>query len=247
MIVGGGRVRLGVNIDHVATLRNARKAPYPDIVRAAGAALAGGADHITVHLREDRRHIRDEDLKALIALDHCPVNMELAATQEMVRIASALKPDFVCIVPERREEVTTEGGLDVAGDKDRLREVVKALKRKVGRIALFIDPEPVQIDAARSVGADAVELHAGPYCGALDGEVEREHGRLESAAERAMDRDMEAHAGHGFDFDTAARAVKIFDIIELNIGHFLIAEAVFIGLDAAVAHMRRRLDMARGL
>ncbi len=244
-------LRLGVNIDHVATLRNARGERFPDILRAARAALAGGANGITAHLREDRRHIRDEDMRILAAEVAAPLNMEMAATEEMVALAEEIQPHAVCLVPERREEVTTEGGLDVAGLDNSLAPLVRRLSASGARISLFVDPEARQIDAARRLGAPVVELHTGAYCEAFragDGEASaREFERLRQAAAQGAALGLEIHAGHGLCFETAAPVSSIAELRELNIGHFLISEAVFMGLEAAVRHMREIMDEARGV
>ncbi len=235
--------RLGVNIDHVATLRNARGGANPDPVEAALLALRSGADGITAHLREDRRHIRDEDLARLRAEIRAPLNMEMAATDEMVAIARDLRPHACCIVPERREEVTTEGGLDVAGQADWLGPVVRALSSKGIRVSLFIDPDPLQISAAASVGTAVVELHTGAYALGADGEL----ARLKAAAAQAAALGLEVHAGHGLSFGNVAPVAAIPEIAELNIGHFLIGQAIFDGLGATVQEMRRLMTAARSV
>ncbi|NHN84814.1 pyridoxine 5'-phosphate synthase [Acetobacter musti] len=235
--------RLGVNIDHVATLRNARGGANPDPVEAALLALRSGADGITAHLREDRRHIRDEDLARLRAEIRAPLNMEMAATDEMVAIARDLRPHACCIVPERREEVTTEGGLDVAGQTDWLGPVVRALSSKGIRVSLFIDPDPLQISAAASVGTAVVELHTGAYALGADGEL----GRLKAAAAQAAALGLEVHAGHGLSFGNVAPVAAISEIAELNIGHFLIGQAIFDGLGPTVQEMRRLMTVARSV
>jgi pyridoxine 5-phosphate synthase len=235
-------VRLGINIDHVATLRNARGAARPDPVRAAKIAIEAGADGITAHLREDRRHIRDEDVRRLKAEITAPLNLEMAATQEMTAIALATLPHASCVVPERREEITTEGGLDAAGNHNILVPIVQQLLDKGIRVSLFIDPEPRQIDAASQLKAPVVELHTGAYCeawlkgGAAAAKDELE--RLAYAARLAGEAGIEVHAGHGLDFDTAAHLCALPEIRELNIGHFLIGEAVFLGLPEVIKRMR---------
>ncbi len=242
------RVRLGVNIDHVATVRNARGGAHPDPARAAEAALAAGADGITAHLREDRRHITDADIEVLSAL--CaraakPLNLEMAVTQEMLAIALRHRPHAACLVPERREEVTTEGGLAVAGCEGRVAPVVKALSDAGVRVSLFIEPSEDQVEAAAVVGAQVVELHTGRYCHLTDpAEREAEFERLAAAAAQADILGLEVHAGHGLDYGTAPRMLAIPEIRELNIGHFLIGESIFVGLDAAIRRMRAAMDAA---
>ena len=242
------RVRLGVNIDHVATVRNARGGAHPDPARAAEAALAAGADGITAHLREDRRHITDADIEVLSAL--CaraakPLNLEMAVTQEMLAIALRHRPHAACLVPERREEVTTEGGLAVAGCEGRVAPVVKALSDAGVRVSLFIEPSEDQVEAAAVVGAQVVELHTGRYCHLTDpAEREAEFERLAAAAAQADILGLEVHAGHGLDYGTAPRMLAIPEIRELNIGHFLIGESIFVGLDAAIRRMRAVMDAA---
>ena len=243
------RLRLGVNIDHVATLRNARGSAYPDPLRAALLAEAAGADGITAHLREDRRHIRDADIAALMAGLTRPLNFEMAATPEMQDIALAHRPHAVCLVPERREERTTEGGLDVAGDEVRLTAFIAPLRAAGIRVSLFIGHAPAQIAAAARSGATVVELHTGAYCD-LHAEgrfVERdaELVALRQGAELAFGQGLEVHAGHGLNFETVGPVAAIPQLRELNIGHFLIGEAVFIGLGPAIAEMRRLMDEAR--
>jgi pyridoxine 5-phosphate synthase len=234
-------VRLGINIDHVATLRNARGAARPDPVRAAKLAIEAGADGITAHLREDRRHIIDEDVRRLKAEIAAPLNLEMAATQEMTAIALATLPHASCIVPERREEITTEGGLDAAGGHNILAPIVQQLLDKGIRVSLFIDPEPRQIGAAFQLKAPAVEFHTGAYCEAwLAGDAaaaQSEFERLRHAAQLAGEAGIEVHAGHGLDFDTAAHLCTLPQVRELNIGHFLIGEAVFLGLPEVIKRM----------
>ncbi len=243
------RLRLGVNIDHVATLRNARGSAYPDPLRAALLAEAAGADGITAHLREDRRHIRDADIAALMAGLTRPLNFEMAATAEMQDIALAHRPHAVCLVPERREERTTEGGLDVAGDEARLTTFIAPLRAAGIRVSLFIGHAPAQIAAAARSGAAVVELHTGAYCdlhaeGRL-AERDAELVALGQGAALAQGQGLEVHAGHGLTFDTVGPIAAIPQLRELNIGHFLIGEAVFIGLGPAISEMRRRMDAAR--
>jgi pyridoxine 5-phosphate synthase len=235
------RLRLGVNIDHVATVRNARGGAHPDPVAAALAALAAGADGITMHLREDRRHIRDDDVHRMLAAIKSPLNLEMAATDEMVAIATALRPHAVCLVPERREEVTTEGGLDVAGQHDALAPVVAALAKAGCRVSLFIDPDPVQLRAAASVGAPVVELHTGSYADGKSGELDR----LRAAAALTAELGLECHAGHGLTYANTPPVAALPQVRELNIGHFLIGEAILDGMEAVIAKMRAVMDAAR--
>ncbi|MGB8273767.1 MAG: pyridoxine 5'-phosphate synthase [Alphaproteobacteria bacterium] len=239
------RVRLGVNIDHVATLRNARGGAYPDTLRAARAAAKAGADGITIHLREDRRHIRDDDVERLIGSLEIPVNLEMAATREMQAIALRFRPRAVCLVPEKRRELTTEGGLDVAAGSKLLRSFVAPLTDAGIRVSLFIDPDRAQVEAARDAGAPAVELHTGAYCDADARGRGRELARLEDAARHGAGLGLEIHAGHGLTFETAGAVAAITEIAELNIGHFLVSEAIFIGLEAAVRRMRACMDEGR--
>jgi pyridoxine 5-phosphate synthase len=242
-------LRLGINIDHVATLRNARGGVRPDPVRAALDAQEAGADGITAHLREDRRHIRDADMAAIRAAIDIPLNFEMAATEEMARIATEVRPHAVCLVPERRRERTTEGGLDVAGDQDRLTAYIAPLRDMGARVSLFVAADPRQIEAAARVGAAVVELHTGAYCDAVDedrsADAAAELGRIEAAAARAHTLGLEVHAGHGLSYDSVAPIAAIPAVVELNIGHFLIGEAVFRGLGPAIAEMRRLMDLAR--
>ncbi|CCG43111.1 pyridoxine 5'-phosphate synthase [Magnetospirillum molischianum] len=240
------RLRLGVNIDHVATLRNARGTAHPDPVQAAILAAAAGADGITAHLREDRRHIRDRDIERLRAEISLPLNMEMAATEEMVAIALRLRPHAVCVVPEKREERTTEGGLDVAGHRESLRPLLAPLIEAGIRVSLFVEPDPRQLDAARDLRAPVVELHTGAYCDVEDGTARSvELARIIAAAAHAEAIGLECHAGHGLSFDTVSPIAAIPSIVELNIGHFLIGESIFTGLDAAIRQMRGRMDEAR--
>lgn len=243
-------LRLGVNIDHVATIRNARGGRHPDPVRAAHIAINAGADGITAHLREDRRHISDDDIARLKAELTRPLNFEMAATDEMLAIALRHQPHACCLVPESREERTTEGGLDVAGQQNSLAYGIGSLKGAGSRISLFVEADPVQLDAARELGADIVELHTGRYCDlVLDGEAaaaEAELERLRAGASHAADLGLEVHAGHGLTFNTVKAAAAIPEVVELNIGHFLIGEGIFVGLDRAVAQMRALMADARG-
>ncbi|HEY2185902.1 MAG TPA: pyridoxine 5'-phosphate synthase [Xanthobacteraceae bacterium] len=243
-------LRLGVNVDHVATVRNARGGVSPDPVRAAKIAIDAGADGITAHLREDRRHIRDEDIMRLKAEIPKPLNLEMAATDEMVHIAVATRPHAACLVPERREERTTEGGLDVAGQRAQLGPVVAELKRAGIRVSLFIAAERSQIETAVVVGAPVIELHTGAWCNALAEnrmpDAEAEWRRIEEGAKLARREGLEVHAGHGLDFKTAEAIAALPQIIELNIGHFLIGEAIYSGLGIAVKTMRAAMDRGRG-
>ncbi|MBT6415564.1 pyridoxine 5'-phosphate synthase [Candidatus Puniceispirillum sp.] len=238
------RLRLGVNIDHVATLRNARGGIHPNPVDAALLAQKAGADGITAHLREDRRHIRDDDIRAIKDAILVPLNFEMAANSEMIDMALTVRPNAACIVPERREEVTTEGGLAVAGNEDRLGTLLKPLKDAGIRLSLFIEANEAEIDAARAIGADIVELHTGRYC---HDEANRamECARIRSAATYAVNQGIECHAGHGLTFDTVAAIAAIPEMEELNIGHFLIGESIFLGLPEAIRHMRSLMDDAR--
>jgi pyridoxine 5-phosphate synthase len=242
-------LRLGVNIDHVATIRNARGGRHPDPVRAAHLAVEAGADGITAHLREDRRHISDDDIARLKSELTRPLNLEMAATDEMLAIALRHRPNACCLVPERREERTTEGGLNVAGGGARLAGVVSALKHAGVRVSLFIEPDAAAVEASQRIGADIVELHTGAYCErALEGDaaaVGREVERITTAARLADAAGLEVHAGHGLTFDTVAAVARLPQLVELNIGHFLIGEAIFVGLSSAVQRMRDLMDEAR--
>ena len=238
-------LRLGVNIDHVATVRNARGGTHPDPIRAAHAAIAGGADGITAHLREDRRHIVDDDIRRLIGEIEVPLNLEMAATEEMLAIALRLRPRACCLVPEKRAERTTEGGLDVGGQRDALAPMVRALRDGGIRVSLFVEPAKRQLEAARSIGAPVVELHTGAYCEA-EGAARREQlRRLQEAAAEAEALGLECHAGHGLDYETVGPVAAIPNVVELNIGHFLVGEAIFVGIEAAVRRMRALMDQAR--
>jgi len=245
-----GRLRLGVNIDHVATIRNARGGGHPDPVKAAELAVSAGADGITAHLREDRRHISDEDIARLVEAIPIPLNLEMAATQEMLAIALRHRPHAVCLVPERREERTTEGGLDAVAQHDALAPIVSELGAAGSRVSLFVEPDPRQLDAAVALGAPVVELHTGSYCnayfaGGWDAATERELARLKTAAAHAEAVGLECHAGHGLTFETVQPVAAIATVAELNIGHFLVGEAIFRGLESAVAHMRALMAEAR--
>ena len=237
-------LRLGVNIDHVATVRNARGGVHPDPVRAAIMAEQAGADGITAHLREDRRHICDADMAAIRAAISIPLNFEMAATAEMVALAVDTMPNAACIVPERREEVTTEGGLTVAGHERRLTDLLAPIKESGIRLSLFIEASEVEIRAAAAIGADIIELHTGRYCHDADGRRD-ELVRLANAAKLAHGLGLECHAGHGLDYDTVCAVAAIPEMVELNIGHFLIGESIFTGLPAAIARMRQLMQMAR--
>lgn len=240
------RLRLGVNIDHVATIRNARGGDHPDPVRAALLAADVGADGITAHLREDRRHISDADIERLIEEIDLPLNLEMAATPEMLAIALRHRPHAACIVPEKRQEVTTEGGLDVVGACEALKHVVEPLAAAGIRVSLFVDPDPAQLDACAAINAPVVELHTGKYCDTQGAAREAELERLRAAARHGAQRGLEVHAGHGLTFTSVAPIAAIPELRELNIGHFLVGEAIMIGFDAAILKMRRLMDAARG-
>ena len=237
-------LRLGVNIDHVATVRNARGGSHPDPVRAAIMAEEAGADGITAHLREDRRHIRDADMAAIRAAITIPMNFEMAATVEMVALAVETKPNASCIVPERREEVTTEGGLAVAGHEARLTNLLAPIKEAGIRLSLFIEASELEIRAAAAIGADIIELHTGRYCHTVESRGE-ELVRLANAAKLAHGLGLECHAGHGLNFDTVGAIAAIPEMVELNIGHFLIGESIFTGFPAAIGRMRTLMQSAR--
>lgn len=243
------RLRLGVNIDHVATVRNARGGALPDPVRAAHLAIAAGADGITAHLREDRRHIRDADMARLATGLSKPLNFEMAATAEMIAMAESLKPHAACLVPEKREERTTEGGLDVVGQADALGGPIARLKAAGCRVSLFIEADEAPIAMAAKLGAPVVELHTGTWCHAVaDGQgdkAEAEFRRLAGGAAFAASLGLEVHAGHGLDYDTARRLAGVAAFAEFNIGHFLIGEAIFVGLETAIAAMRQAMDEGR--
>lgn len=243
------RIRLGVNIDHVATIRNARGGAHPDIARAAQMATEAGADGITFHLREDRRHIMDPDLQAIRAATHLPINMETAATDEMHVIAMDFKPETVMFVPEKRQERTTEGGLNAAREHNKLVPMIRQLKENGSRVSLFIEPDPVQLIAAKRMGADITEFHTGRYVElSLAGESElaaAELERIADCAKRAVDLGVEPQAGHGLTYDTVQPVAAIPELTELNIGHFLMGEAIFVGLVPAIEKMRELMDEAR--
>ncbi|HEX9648667.1 MAG TPA: pyridoxine 5'-phosphate synthase [Alphaproteobacteria bacterium] len=238
-------LRLGVNIDHVATIRNARGGRHPDPVRAARLAAEAGADGITAHLREDRRHISDTDIHRLKDEIDLPLNLEMAATAEMLDIALATRPPKVCLVPEKRQELTTEGGLDAAALHAALEPYIGRLHGAGIRVSLFVDPDRVQIAVAEALGADVVELHTGPYCDAEGGRREAELDRLKAAAREVLARGLECHAGHGLSFDTVGPIAAMVEVSELNIGHFLVGEAIFGGLESSIRRMRAIMDKAR--
>ena len=244
-------LRLGVNIDHVATIRNARGGRHPDPLRAAQLAEAAGADGITAHLREDRRHISDEDIARLVRELKLPLNLEMAATSEMLAIALRHRPHAACLVPEKRREVTTEGGLDVVAASGQLRPFIQQLGAAGIRVSLFVDPDQRQLDRAKELGAPVVELHTGSYCEAAsqdagnDARRRRELDRIVAAAQHAETLGLECHAGHGIGFDTVGPIATIPTIVELNIGHFLVGEAIFSGLDSAIRRMRALMKDAR--
>lgn len=242
-------LRLGVNIDHVATIRNARGGDHPDPVRAALVAAEAGADGITAHLREDRRHISDDDIARLRSGINLPLNLEMAATEEMLAIALRHVPNAACLVPERRQELTTEGGLNVRKNKEFLRKFTETLKAADIRVSLFIDPEPKQIEAAAEIGADIVELHTGSYCEMAlqdnEGEKLKQLKRIGDGAAQADALGLEVHAGHGLTYATVAPVAAMPEIVELNIGHFLVGEAIFEGLENTVTKMRSLMQQAR--
>ena len=244
------QLRLGVNIDHVATIRNARGGRHPEPLRAAQIAVEAGADGITAHLREDRRHISDVDIERLVREIDRPLNLEMAATEEMLAIALRHKPHAVCLVPERREERTTEGGLDVAGQHNHLAPFVRELAAAEIRVSLFIEANPTQVTVARKIGAHVVELHTGAYCDAhAHGDfAERDKilERLKAGAKEAARLGLEVHAGHGLSFETVGPVAAIPEVVELNIGHFLVGEAIFTGFAASIRRMRQLMDEARG-
>lgn len=244
-----GKLRLGVNIDHVATVRNARGGAYPDPLRAARIAEVAGADGITAHLREDRRHISDADIEGLMDVLTVPLNFEMAATEEMQKIALRHKPHAVCIVPEKREERTTEGGLEVAREENRLAHFIAPLRDAGCRVSIFIAAEQRQIEAAHRIGAEVIELHTGAYCDAhADGDFDKRDAELESLenmANFAHSLGLEVHAGHGLTYETVQPVAAFPEVMELNIGHFLIGESIFLGLEPAIKEMRRLMDEAR--
>lgn len=238
-------IELGVNIDHVATLRQARGTRYPDPVQAALEAERAGADAITLHLREDRRHIQERDVELLHALLQTRMNLEMAATEDMIELARRLRPQDCCLVPERREELTTEGGLDVRGQRDRLRRCCTRLADAGVRVSLFVDPEPVQIEAAASTGAPVIEIHTGHYAEAPDPARRRDElGRIAKAVEQGRAQGLKVNAGHGLHYHNVQAVAGIAGIAELNIGHAIVARAIFTGLDAAVREMKRLMREA---
>ena len=238
--------RLGVNVDHVATVRQARHAPYPDPVTAAALAELAGAAQITVHLREDRRHIQDRDVQLLRQTCQTRLNLEMAATPEMMRVAFEVRPDMVTLVPERRQEVTTEGGLDVIGQKDALKRFIADLKGAELKVSLFVDPDVEQVQMAARVGADAIELHTGRFCEAKTADVRKdEHRRLVDAAKTAVKVKLACYAGHGIHYDNVHDIASILEIEELNIGHSIVARAILVGMERAVADMARLAREAR--
>jgi len=246
-----GKLRLGVNIDHVATVRNARGGDTPDPLRAARIAQDAGADGITAHLREDRRHISDADIEGLMDMLSVPLNFEMAATDEMQKIALRHKPHAVCIVPEKREERTTEGGLEVAREENRLAHFIAPLREAGSRVSIFIAAEQRQIEAAHRIGAQVIELHSGAYCDAYhEGrfeQAEQELAKLRDMSTFAYELGLEVHVGHGLTYDTVSPVAAFPEVMELNIGHFLIGEAIFLGLEAAILEMRRLMDEARAV
>lgn len=242
-----GKLRLGVNIDHVATIRNARGGLHPDPVRAAKLAAAAGADGITAHLREDRRHISDFDIERLSREIDLPLNFEMAATDEMLAIALRARPHAACIVPEKREERTTEGGLDAVDGYNHLKPLIAKLGDAGIRVSLFIEADKRQLDAAKALGAPVIEIHTGAYCEAQGEERAQHLARIVAAARHAEEIGLECHAGHGLTYDTVGPIAAIPSVMELNIGHFLVGEAIFIGLDASIRRMRQAMNEARSV
>ncbi len=239
------KLRLGVNIDHVATIRNARGGRHPDPLRAAFLAVQAGADSITAHLREDRRHISDSDIDALADRLTVPLNLEMAATPEMLDIALRHRPHACCLVPEKREEVTTEGGLDVAGQYNYLQPFVRQLNEAGIRVSLFIDPDHKQLEATASIGAPVAEIHTGAYCDEIESKQQKELARIADAVKFGHSLGIEMHAGHGLSFETVSDIAVLPEIRELNIGHFLVGEAIFVGFEEAIKRMRNLMDEAR--
>ncbi len=239
-------IRLGVNVDHVATVRQARRAQVPDPVEAALLAEKAGADGITVHLREDRRHIQERDVELLRERLKTKLNLEMAVTPAMVAFAETLRPDDACFVPEKREELTTEGGLDIVAHRRKIQDSVKRLQDRGIHVSLFVDPEEKQIETSREVGADAVEVHTGTYCNAAGAEREKERRTVASAVSLAHRLGLEVHAGHGLDYENVLPIAGIHEIVELNIGHSIIARAVVVGIEQAVREMKALLKKARG-
>jgi len=236
------KIRLGVNIDHIATIRNARGGSHPDPIDGAILAQKNGADGITIHLREDRRHIRDEDLLRLKKHIKLPINLEMAATEEMLKIAIKTKPHAVCIVPEKRQEITTEGGLDLIKNQQNLAEIIKKIRQHKIRVSLFIDADFKQIDMAKKLQADIIEIHTGEFCNLIGVEQNREFQKIKKCVEYASGLGLECHAGHGLNYKTAKKIAKIPQIYELNIGHFMIGEAIFEGLDNVIKKMKKILE-----
>ena len=236
------KIRLGVNIDHIATIRNARGGSHPDPVDGAILAQKSGADGITIHLREDRRHIRDEDLLRLKKHIKLPINLEMAATEEMLKIAIKTKPHAVCIVPEKRQEITTEGGLDLIKNQQNLAKIIKKIRQHKIRVSLFIDADFKQIDMAKKLQADIIEIHTGEFCNLIGVEQNREFQKIKKCVEYASGLGLECHAGHGLNYQTAKKIAKIPQIYELNIGHFIIGEAIFEGLDKVIKKMKKILE-----
>ena len=239
-------IRLGINVDHVATLRQARGIDVPDPVAAALLAEKAGADGITVHLREDRRHIQERDVKLLRQRARSKINLEMALTPAMVKFAAKLRPDDACFVPEKRQELTTEGGLDIVAHKQRVKDAVARLQDRGIHVALFIDPVKAQIDCAKEVGAHAIEIHTGSYCNATGAKREKERRVIAAAAKLAQSFGLEVHGGHGLNYDNVRPIAKIPEMVELNIGHSIIARALFVGMERAVREMKELLDRARG-
>ncbi len=238
-------IRLGVNVDHVATVRQARMIEVPDPVEVALLAERAGADGITVHLREDRRHIQERDVRLLRERARSKVNLEMAVTTAMVAFAESVKPDDACFVPEKREELTTEGGLDVVSHKAKIKEAVERLEGRGIHVSLFIDPEPAQIETAKEVGAQAIEIHTGSYCNASGRERDEELGAIIAAVTLARKLGLEVHGGHGLNYDNVLPIAAIEEIVELNIGHSIIARAVIVGIEQAVREMKELLNRAR--
>ena len=236
------KIRLGVNIDHIATIRNARGGSHPDPIDGAILAQKSGADGITIHLREDRRHIRDEDLLRLKKHIKLPINLEMAGTEEMLKIAIKTKPHAVCIVPEKRQEITTEGGLDLIKNQQNLAKIIKKIRQHKIRVSLFIDADFKQIDIAKKLQADIIEIHTGEFCNLVGVEQNREFQKIKKCVEYASGLGLECHAGHGLNYQTAKKIAKIPQIYELNIGHFIIGEAIFAGLDKVIKKMKKILE-----
>ena len=236
------KIRLGVNIDHIATIRNARGGSHPDPIDGAILAQKSGADGITIHLREDRRHIRDEDLLRLKKHIKLPINLEMAGTEEMLKIAIKTKPHAVCIVPEKRQEITTEGGLDLIKNQQNLAKIIKKIRQHKIRVSLFIDADFKQIEMAKKLQADIIEIHTGEFCNLVGVEQNREFQKIKKCVEYASGLGLECHAGHGLNYQTAKKIAKIPQIYELNIGHFIIGEAIFAGLDKVIKKMKKILE-----